>query len=231
MIYLLYIDVHMGKIAPAKPLLILLYGMPGSGKTSFARQLCEHMQAAHVHGDRIRTELFQNPTYSKDENHLISSLMTYMAGEFLSTGVSVIYDTNAMRVAQRRALRNMAKKADAEAILIWFQIDADSAFARASKRNKRRLDDMYSAPIHIDMFRQQLAGMQNPDANEPYIVLSGKHLFSTQKNALLRILRERHLIDAVATNEQLTKPGLINIVPNPAAAGRVDLSRRNIIIR
>ena len=227
---MLYIDIHMGKIAPAKPLLILLYGMPGSGKTSFARQLCEHMQAAHIHGDRIRSELFQNPTYSKDENHLISSLMTYMAGEFLSTGVSVIYDTNAMRIAQRRALRNMATKTNAETVLLWFQIDADSAFARASKRSKRRPDDTYSAPQSVDMFKQQLSGMQNPEANEPYIVLSGKHLFSTQKNAFLRILRERRLIDGTATNEQLTKPGLVNLVPNPAA-GRVDMSRRNIIIR
>ncbi|MBP9761852.1 AAA family ATPase [Candidatus Saccharibacteria bacterium] len=55
----------MGKLQPTKPLLVLLYGMPGSGKTFFARQLCDQISAAHVQGDRIRDEIFENPTYSK----------------------------------------------------------------------------------------------------------------------------------------------------------------------
>jgi predicted kinase len=54
----------MSKVVPTKPFLILLYGFPGSGKTYFARQLTEHVQAAHVHGDRIRGELFDKPRYN-----------------------------------------------------------------------------------------------------------------------------------------------------------------------
>jgi hypothetical protein len=72
--------------------------------------------------------------------------------------------------------------------------------------------------------------MQNPEITENYLVLSGKHVFNTQKNAVIRYLVEKRLINLDASAQQLGKPGLVNIVPNPAA-GRVDLSRRNISIQ
>lgn len=219
----------MSKITPTKPLLLLLYGYSGAGKTFFARQLSEQFSAAHVHGDRIRAELFENPSFNREENRIISSLMDYMTGEFLSSGVSVIYDTNVLRQAQRRALRNMALKTHADSIVVWVQIDAESAFARVAKRDRRKADDRFSQPLDRTSFEQLNSGMQNPTDIERPIVISGKHVFSTQKNAVLRRLRELGLIGADA-NPQLAKPGLVNLVPNPMA-GRVDMSRRNIVIR
>src|ERR1700754_2274921 len=114
----------MVKLIPLKPLFVMLYGFPGSGKTFFARQICEQIAATHVQSDRIRAELFETPNYSKQENHVVMSLMNYMTGEFLNAGVSVVYDANAMRTTQRRTLRNMAIKAGAEIITVWFQIDS-----------------------------------------------------------------------------------------------------------
>lgn len=219
----------MQKVIPNKPLLILLYGFPGSGKTYFARQLCENIQAAHVHGDRIRSELFETPRYDREENEVIGHLMNYMSGEFLNAGMSVVHDTNAMRLSQRRNLRDMARKAGAQTILIWFQVDMESAFARASKRDRRRADDKYSPATDRPTFDRLASGMQNPH-NEDYVVISGKHVFATQLGSLLKRLREDGLVTINETNAKLVKPGLVNLIPNPAA-GRVDMSRRNIVIR
>ena len=91
----------MSKLSLTKPTLILLYGFPGSGKTFFARQLCEDLQAAHVQGDRIRSELFEEPRYDRHENEIVSHLTEYMAEEFLNAGISVVYDVNAARIGQR----------------------------------------------------------------------------------------------------------------------------------
>lgn len=220
----------MGKILPTKPLLVLLYGFPGSGKTFFARQLCDQLAAVHVHDDRIRGELFETPTYSKQENHIVTSLMNYMTGEFLSAGVSVIYDTNALRAGGRRAMRNLATKAGAESVLVWLQIDPDSAFSRVSRRDHRKADDKYAQTLDRAAFDTVSSGMQNPEVTERYIVISGKHVFGTQKSAMLRHLLDRGLITLDPSANQIGKPGLVNLVPNPAA-GRVDLSRRNISIR
>jgi len=220
----------MAKIVPTKPLLVLLYGFPGSGKTFFARQLCELITAVHVQGDRMRSELFETPSYSKQESHVVTSLMNYMTSEFLSAGVSVIYDTNALRVSQRRALRNMAAKAGVETVLVWLQIDPESAYTRAAKRDRRKVDDRYAQQLDRATFETLNAGMQNPDTTERYQVVSGKHVFGTQKNAILRHLLDRKLITLDPNAQHISKPGLVNLIPNPSA-GRVDLSRRNISIR
>src|SRR5215217_6541540 len=115
----------MTKLQLNHPTLFLLYGFPGAGKTYFARQLCEELQAAHVQGDRIRSELFEDPRYDKEENSVVTQLMDYMTEEFLSAGLSVVYDANAMRFAQRHTLREMARRHKAQPLLVWLQIDPE----------------------------------------------------------------------------------------------------------
>lgn len=220
----------MSKVISTKPVLIMLYGYPGSGKTHFARQLSETLQAAHVHGDRIRGELFDKPQYDTHENEIVNHLMIYMAEEFLKAGVSVIFDANSDRVSHRREMRNVARKIKAETLLVWLQIDSASAYARLGRRDKRKTDDKYSTPYTLDTFEKYIQKMQNPK-NEEYIVVSGKHTFNTQRSAVVKKLYEIGAIAIEEANSGVVKPGLVNLIPNQLRGGRVDNSRRNILIR
>lgn len=195
-----------------------------------ARQLSEDIQAAHVQSDRIRFELFEHPRYDRQENQIVDHLMQYMTEEFLNAGISVIYDINAIRVTQRKDLRELARKHKADVLLLWLQIDQDSAFARVNKRDRRKTDDRYTATLDRSTFDQIASGMQNPQMTEDYIVISGKHTYTTQRNAVIKKLYDLGLISTGSAGSKLVKPQLVNLVPNPAA-GRVDPSRRNINIR
>lgn len=218
----------MSKIELSKPALIYLYGFPGSGKSYVARNLTEEIQMAHISSDRIRSELFQTPRYDPQENAIVTHLMDYMCEEFLSSGVSVVYDTNALRAAQRRKLRDLARKHKAESLLIWIQIDIDSAFARTQERDRRTLDDKYAEPQTRATFEGQLNGMQNPQG-EDYVVISGKHTFNTQKSAVINKLYQMGLIASGTVQHTVTKPELVNLIPNPRS-GRIEFGRRNISI-
>ena len=204
----------------------MMYGFPGAGKTYFARQLSDSLKAAHVSSERIRGELFEKPRYDKEENQVVEHLTQYMAEEFLNAGVSVIYDSNQARGLQRRQLRELAQKAHAKPILLWFQVDHDTAFGRIMKRDKRRADDKYARSFDRTAFDAYITGMQNPKAAEDFVVLSGKHSFPMQRSTLVRRLYDLNLIDAESTSSNVTKPGMVNLVPN-----RADLTHRTIRIR
>jgi gluconate kinase len=129
-----------------------------------------------------------------------------------------------------RTLRELARNNKSEYLLIWLQIDPDSSFARTQDRDRRTIDDKFAQPQDEDTFNRTLSGMQNPQPGEDYLVISGKHTFTTQKNAVVNRLYQMGLISTDAVQHSVAKPGLVNLIPNPHA-GRVDLSRRNIVIR
>lgn len=214
------------KIETSKPLLVLLYGYPGAGKTHFSRQLTETLKCAHVHGDRIRNELFEDPQYDTQENGIVTQLMEYMTEEFLSAGMNVIYDYTSIRKAQRRKLREMGRRKGAKTLTVWFQMDADTAFARLGNRDRRTADDKYAVDYSPEMFKKYVSHMQHPDSVEEYVVVSGKHTFPSQKTSFYKKLMELGLIDLTSARENVAKPGMVNLVP-----GRVDMTRRRVNIR
>lgn len=220
----------MNKLQLNHPTLFMLYGFPGAGKTFFARQLCEELQAAHVQSDRIRYELFEQPRYDRQENEIVTHLMVYMAEEFLQAGISVMFDVNAMRASQRRELREMARRAKAKPVLVWFQVDTETAFDRVTKRDRRKADNKYAAPMDRTTFETLISGMQNPVPTEDYLVVSGKRTFQTQRSAVLKKLYDLGLIQAEQATSGMAKPTLVNLVPSHYG-GRVDPDRRNIAIR
>ena len=221
----------MHKSRISQPVVIYLYGLPGSGKSFVSRQLSEALGIAHLSADRIRYELFNNPRHDKTEHQVITNMMNFMTEQFLNAGVSVVYDASVSRIAERRALREMTRRFGAKELMIWIQIDPDTAFSRSRARDVRKPDDKYASPLDQKIFENYMRLMQNPQ-NENYLVISGKHLFSSQKTAIIRRLTEMGVITVESMQQKIAKPEMINLVSRAQAqAGRVDYSRRNIIIR
>ena len=211
--------------------LILLYGLPGSGKSFFARQASDLLHIPHISSDRIRYELFEKPTYSKEEQTIVLNLMYMMLEEYAKLGLSAIFDVSINKLQDRRAIRDLARKYNMTPLLVWLQADTESCFFRAKSRDLRKADDKYSTEISRELFDQIEKTMQAPQ-NEDALVISGKHLFDSQKNALLRRLKEMQLLvteDMPA--KSMAKPELVNLVSRAQmAAGRVDSGRRNVFI-
>lgn len=222
----------MGKPIPTKPVLVLLYGFPGAGKSTFARHLSTELGMAHVHSDRIRHELFEKPRYDNRENDVVNHIMDYMTEEFMRAKISVIYDANTPTLRDRRALRDLARKYKFSPVLVWIQIDPESGFNRVIKRDRRKIDDKFASPIDRTTFESLSSQMQNPTMEEDYVVISGKHTFTTQKHNVYKKLYSQGLVESPTGSKLgLVKPGLVNLIPNPRA-GRVDTERRrNIKIR
>lgn len=217
----------MAKLELTKPTLFMLYGFPGAGKTYLAKNMRETVQTAHVNADKIRYQLFEEPRYDRAENEIVDQLMEYMTEEFLDAGVSVVFDTNAIKKSQRRTLREIARKKKAEHVLIWLQIDPESAFMRVSQRDRRKSEDRVAQPLDKPLFDEVTSRMQNPGHDEDYIVLSGKHSYPMQRSTIVKKLYDLKLIKPESVSANVAKPGLVNLVPKAHQAE----TRRNITIR
>src|SRR5438105_1966415 len=128
---------NANRITLTKPVLVALYGFPGAGKSFVARRLSEEFQIANLNSEKIRNDLFERPQYSEREDFIIGQLMNYLAQQFLAEGVGVVYDANAKTAKLRRQLANFAKKHQSHYLLLWLQIDQDTAFERTQKRDRR----------------------------------------------------------------------------------------------
>ncbi len=56
-------------------MIILVLGLPGSGKSYFAERLAEKIGAEYVNSDRLRKALFPKRTYSEDEKIKVYEVM------------------------------------------------------------------------------------------------------------------------------------------------------------
>lgn len=217
----------MDRATLTKPVLLCLYGFPGSGKSFVARNIAGSIPSvAHVSTDRIRVELFRRSALNDQQLAATSRLSMYITNEYLRTGISVVYDANALTTANRQRLREIASKHKAGYLLIWLQIDSASAFARAVNRDKRTAEGKYASDQSRAGYNKYLSSMENPK-NEDYLALSGKHSFASQKSAIVSRLYQMGLVDSSVLTEHVIKPGLVNLIPrlttNPTSFERRDI--------
>ncbi len=206
---------------------MLLYGYPGSGKSTFARQFADEMPIVHLQAEKFQHELHE-ATHGQ-ASASAPALLHYMTKEFLKSGVSVILDAPVSQRSERKMFRGLANKAKAVPVLVWLQIDTDSAFSRTQKRDRRKTEDKYSTEYSPTDFQNIIAESQNPK-DEDYIVISGKHTFHTQRGAVMKKLFELGILTQQDASSKVVKPGLVNLIPQTPPP-RNNFPRRNISIR
>lgn len=137
-----------------RPTLILLCGIPGSGKTTYAeRYIKEHPDTVHLSSDKIREELWGNEATQGDNNQVFS-LMQSRAIEALNNGQDVVYDaTNVTRKDRSYIITLCPKFAKIECHVIWASIETciERDAARERTVGKEVIDKMlkrFQAPYY-----------------------------------------------------------------------------------
>lgn len=208
----------------ARPQMLLIVGNPGAGKSFFARQFSETFDAPVVSLDRIRYELFAEPTYSNDENDLVARVSGYFIEELLKTKRSFVVDGGCNSRTDRTQLVQLAKKADYATPIIWVQTDIATCRSRVLKRHPdKSVDDRFSPRLTEQLFNSLAKRFTEP-TREKHIVISGKHTYSTQAKMVLRKLVADREADAEEAHRH-------EIAQARQASQRPDTNRRGIVIR
>ena len=115
--------------------LILLCGIPGSGKTTYAEKYIEaHPGTVHLSSDKIRKELHGDESI-QDNPGEVFAIMQRRAIDGLNFGYSVIYDaTNVTRKDRAGIIAACPKFVKIEAHVIWAPIETCIERDAARKR-------------------------------------------------------------------------------------------------
>lgn len=114
--------------------LILLVGIPGSGKTTYAEKYIKQHGGLHLSSDLIRKELYGDESIQGNPSEVFS-LMQSRAVEALNNGTSVVYDaTNITRKDRANIIVVCPKFVKIEAHVIWAPIE--TCIDRDAKRER-----------------------------------------------------------------------------------------------
>ena len=137
-----------------RPHLVVVVGIPGSGKTTYARRLQARCRAMRlVSPDLIRDQLYpgyeQGLVDHRQVNHRrIFDLAYQEVAAALAAGEDVIFDATNLTVSRRRGLLRLAQEHGAIPIAHYFPISLPLAFARNAGR-ARRVPNSAIARMHV----------------------------------------------------------------------------------
>ena len=100
------------------PVLVMVSGLPDSGKSYLARRLAVELRAIVVESDRVRKALFPEPGYSAQESLANHGACREIIQLLLSRGVRVIYDTTNLVEIQREVVYNLAERNGAWLLIV-----------------------------------------------------------------------------------------------------------------
>ncbi|MBV8674750.1 MAG: AAA family ATPase [Acidobacteriaceae bacterium] len=143
----------------AEPRLIIVCGLPGSGKTRHARLLEEGLHAIRFSADEWMTDLVLD-LYDEARREKVEALQWKFGQELLALGHTVIIEWGTWGRAERDALRLKAQSIGARVDLHYLSAPVDVLLERIQRRGAE------DPPITRDAFLRWAEQFQAPTSEE-----------------------------------------------------------------
>jgi predicted kinase len=119
-----------------EPPLIVVSGLPGTGKSFFCRELAGRLSFLVLASDALRKILFPSPQYQEGENRRLFSACHVLIEELLRKGIPIIFDATNLLEHHREYLYRAAERAGTKLILVWVEAPTEVVRQRLLAREK-----------------------------------------------------------------------------------------------
>ena len=119
-----------------EPPLIVVSGLPGTGKSFLCRKVAEKSPFLILPSDALRKVLFPTPQYNEQENKRLFSACHVLIEELLKKGTPVIFDATNLLEHHREYLYRAAERAGAKLILVWVEAPQEVVRQRLIARER-----------------------------------------------------------------------------------------------
>ena len=180
-----------------RQIVIMMLGVPGSGKTTFARQLADKLNWQRLNRVALRRELFGSRATLKlaeDEDRLEQARNQQLLAT-IRPGRSIICDYQHSTKAKRHATCQLAKEIGALPILVYVKTPPNLAIQRGTTRvgwDSIRRDELYMRRLVADA----LTRFEAPDESEVVLEIDGRWEFAKQFAAFTNFYQRVNLSSA-----------------------------------
>ena len=87
-------DAYAADLRPGSPKLLMLAGLPGAGKSAFAREVTSRCPFLTLESDRLRKSLVPQPQYTPDEHRRVFRACHRLLDELLGQGYPLLFRRN-----------------------------------------------------------------------------------------------------------------------------------------
>ena len=175
-------------------LLVMMIGIPGSGKSFFARQRTEKLNAERLNMDLLRGELFgtknrweyKELTKREDFDRAAAAQKvreTYAEKlkSALENGQSIVIDSSQDRKFYRDLRRNLAAELGVRTLIVWMSTPKDMSIERATTREKTSDQHPFiKREAATKEINRCLEYLDLPQNDEFYIRMAGRISFADQ---------------------------------------------------
>lgn len=120
-----------------KPALVVVSGLPGTGKSYFCGKLAERLPLAILESDALRKTLFSPPSYSLQESSRLFRAVHHLIERLLAKGIPLVLDATNLSERHREYLYSIAERLGV--LLVLVRIEAPSLLVR--ERLQTRLEN------------------------------------------------------------------------------------------
>jgi len=117
-----------------KPALVVVSGLPGTGKSYFCRRLAERTPIIIMESDVMRKTLFPSPTYSATESVRLFQAIHHLIEHLLKKGISLVLDATNLSERNRERLYHIAYQINARLVMV--RVEAPPEVVQERLRNR-----------------------------------------------------------------------------------------------
>ncbi len=142
-------------------MIIVVFGLPGSGKSYFAEKLAKKIEADYVNSDRLRKEMFPARTYSEQEKAAVYNVMLAKMRRAVKQNKNVVLDATFHNNETRETFMQAGKKKDR---ICFIEITASEDLIQRRLQKEREYSE-------ADFEVYKLIRRQWEPLNEPHLMV------------------------------------------------------------